>query len=91
MLLVGAAQCYTRGKAGYKSKVLKKRRYGNTAEVITYADKANGRLRRKYYRMVLGQKQKAQCGQNSNRKGTCMFPVGDDDREHWVTTVITPA
>ena len=34
------------------------RQYGNTAQVITYADKANERLRRKYYRMVLTQNKK---------------------------------
>ena len=53
MLLVEAAQNYGRGKPGYKSKQLKKRQEGNPPEVIAYADKANERLRRKYYRMVL--------------------------------------
>ena len=53
-----AAQSYTRGKASYKSKDLKKRQYGNPTEVIAYADKANDRLRRRYYRMVLGQNKK---------------------------------
>ena len=52
-LLVEAAQSYGRGRAGYKSKALKVRQTGNTPEVIAYADKANERLRRKYYRMVL--------------------------------------
>ena len=54
-----AAQSYTRGKAGCKSKELKARQYGNSAQVIAYADKANDRLRRKYCRMVLGQGKKA--------------------------------
>jgi len=58
MLLVEAAQSYTRGKAGSKSKVLRARQYGNPAEVITYADKANDRLRRRYYHMVLKQNKK---------------------------------
>ena len=58
MLLVEAAQSYTRGRAGCKSQTLKARQYGNTAQVITYADKANERLRRKYYRMVLTQNKK---------------------------------
>ena len=53
MLLVEAAQSYSRGKPGYKSKELKKRQEGNPPEVIAYADKANERLRRKYYRLVL--------------------------------------
>lgn len=52
-LLVEAAQSYGRGQAGYKSKELKVRQSGNRAEVIAYADKANERLRRKYYRLVL--------------------------------------
>lgn len=52
-LLIEAAQSYGRGQAGYKSKVLKSRQSGNTAQVIAYADKANERLRRKYYRLVL--------------------------------------
>ena len=55
-LLIEAAQCYTRGTIGYKSKELKKRQAGNTPEVIAYADKANERLRRKFYRMVLKNK-----------------------------------
>ena len=53
MLLVEAAQSYSRGKIGYKSRELKKRQEGNAPEVIAYADKANERLRRKYYQMVL--------------------------------------
>ena len=55
-LLVESAQSYTRGAVGHKSAVLKKRQTGNTPEVIAYADKANERLRRKYYRMVLKNK-----------------------------------
>ena len=52
-LLTEAAQCYGRGRIGYKSRALKARQYGNTPETIGYADKANERLRRKYYHMVL--------------------------------------
>ena len=52
-LLVEAAPSYSRGQIGFKSKVLKARQDGNLSEVIAYADKANERLRRKYYRMVL--------------------------------------
>jgi transposase len=52
-LLVEAAQSYTRGSPGYKSLKLKSRQEGNTPQVIAYADKANERLRRKFYRMVL--------------------------------------
>ena len=54
-LLVEAAQGYVRGQIGYKSAALKQRQAGNSPEVIGYADKANERLRRRYYRMVLSQ------------------------------------
>jgi transposase len=54
LLLMEAAQCYGRGQVGFKSKELKSRQSGNTAEVIAYADRANERLRRRYYKMVLG-------------------------------------
>lgn len=54
LLLTEAAQCYGRGSVGAKSKALKARQAGNAPEVIGYADKANERLRRRYYRMVLG-------------------------------------
>lgn len=53
-LLVEAAQCYSRGQIGHKSVELKKRQQGNSSQVIAYADKANERLRRRYYRMTLG-------------------------------------
>ncbi len=52
-LLIESAQCYGRGRVGYKSKELKDRQYGNSPEVIAYADKGNERLRRRYYKMVL--------------------------------------
>lgn len=52
-LLVESAQSYTRGSIGYKSKDLQLRQNGNTPQVIAYADKANERLRRKFYRMTL--------------------------------------
>jgi transposase len=52
-LLVESAQSYGRGKVGYKSRELLKRQKGNSAKVIAYADRANERLRRKYYQMIL--------------------------------------
>lgn len=52
-LLVEAAQSYAHGAIGFKSKALKARQEGNNPNVIAYADKANERLRRRYYRMVL--------------------------------------
>jgi transposase len=54
LLITEAAQCYGRGQIGFKSKELKSRQSGNLPEVIAYADKANERLRRRYYKMVLG-------------------------------------
>jgi len=52
-LLVEAAQSYTRGAVGHKSVDLKRRQTGNEPQIIAYADKANERLRRKFYRMTL--------------------------------------
>ena len=52
-LLVESAQGYTRGKIGHKSADLKRRQKGNKPQVIAYADKANERLRRKFYRMTI--------------------------------------
>ena len=52
-LLVEAAQSYTRGAVGHKSIALKQRQQGNAPEVIAYADKANERLRRRFYKMTL--------------------------------------
>lgn len=58
-LLVEAAQSYSRGQIGYKSKALKARQKGNASEVIAYADKSNERLRRKYYNMTLRNNKRA--------------------------------
>ena len=52
-LLTESAQGYTKGQIGYKSKALKARQRGNSPDVITYADKANERLRRKFYKLTL--------------------------------------
>lgn len=51
-LLIEAAKGICKGTIGHKSKDLRSRQNGNTAEVIMYADKANKRLRSKYYRMI---------------------------------------
>ena len=48
--LVEAAQSYSRGTPGHKSKLLADRQNGNREEVIRYADHANERLQRKYWR-----------------------------------------
>jgi len=52
-LLIESANSFTRGTVGHKSKRLIAKQYGNTPAVIAYTDKANERLRRKYYRMTL--------------------------------------
>lgn len=52
-LLVEASQAFTRGTIGHKSDELRKRQQGNSPEIIAYADKANERLRRRYYKMTL--------------------------------------
>ncbi len=52
-LMIEAAQSYTRGNIGHKSIALKQRQKGCDPGIIAYADKANERLRRKFYRMTL--------------------------------------
>lgn len=65
-LLVEAAQSYTRGAIGHKSIALKKRQEGCSPEVITYADKANERLRRRFYKLTLSK------GINRNKATTAI-------------------
>jgi len=55
-LLVEAAQSYSRGAAGKKSKALTARQAGNEPRVIAYADRANERLKRKIYRITFKSK-----------------------------------
>lgn len=52
LLLVEAAGGICKGTIGHKSKALRQRQQGNSVEVIAYADKANARLRSKYYRLM---------------------------------------
>lgn len=58
-LLVEAAHSFGRGKIGYKSAELRRRQEGLSPQVVAYADKANERLRRKYYHMTLNNGKKA--------------------------------
>lgn len=51
-LLTESAHCYCRGTITGKSKTLKKRQEGNQQEIIEYADKANERMKRKFYRLI---------------------------------------
>jgi len=75
-LLVEAAQCYTRGQVGFKSKELKRRQSGNSPEVIAYADKANERLRRRYYRMVLRNNKKTNVAKTAIARELACFMWG---------------
>ena len=75
-LLVEASQSCTRGRIGYKSQTLKARQQGNPADIITYADKANERLRRKYYRMVIGQGKKANIAKTAVARELACFIWG---------------
>lgn len=55
-LLIESAQSYGRGVVGYKSKKLKMKQEGNSSKVIAYADRANERLRRKFYKITFQSK-----------------------------------
>ena len=57
-LLIEAAKGICKGAIGHKSKELRSRQKGQEADVIAYADKANTRLRSKYYKMVRHGKKK---------------------------------
>ena len=57
-LLIEAAKGICKGVIGYKSKELRSRQNGQAADVIAYADKANTRLRSKYYKMIRHGKKK---------------------------------
>ena len=54
-LLTESVQGFPRS-ACKKSKELLRRQSGNTEEIIAYADKANERLRKRYYRLVIHNK-----------------------------------
>ena len=77
MLLIEAAQCYSRcHQAGFKSKELKARQAGNTPQVIAYADKANERLRRRFYKMVLGKSKKHNVAKSAVARELACFMWG---------------
>ncbi len=76
LLLTEAAQCYSRGAIGHKSKALKERQEGNTPGVIAYADKANERLKRRYYKMVLGKGKKANVAKTAIARELACFMWG---------------
>lgn len=64
--IVEAAQSYIRGAIGHKSVALKKRQEGYSPNVIAYADKANERLRRRFYKLILSR------GVNRNKATTAI-------------------
>ena len=47
-----AAGGICKGAVGHKSKDLRARQAGNSGEVTAYADKANERLRSRYYKFI---------------------------------------
>ena len=51
-LLIETAKGICKGAIGHKSKELRSRQNGQSTEIIAYADKANTRLRSKYYKMI---------------------------------------
>jgi len=57
-LLIEAAKGICKGTIGHKSNELRSRQRGQSADVIAYADKANRRLRSKYYRMIRHEKKR---------------------------------
>ena len=57
-LLVEASHGICKGVVGQKSRTLIARQKGNTAAVIAYADAANRRLRKKYYRLMNREKKR---------------------------------
>ena len=57
-LLTEATRGICKGTIGHKSKELRSRQSGQSAAVIAYADRANTRLRSKYYKMTRHGKKK---------------------------------
>lgn len=51
-LLIESAGGICKGAVGHKSKDLRQRQNGNPADVIAYADKANTRMRSRYYKLI---------------------------------------
>ena len=75
-LLIESAQCLARGRIGYKSKALKAKQYGNPASVIAYADKANERLRRRFYHLTLKLNKKRNIAIAAVARELCCFIWG---------------
>lgn len=78
-LLVESANSYSRGVVGKKSKVMKDKQGGNSPEIIAYADKANERLHRKFYKIAIRSKKNVA---KTAIAESYMFRLGDDDQSH---------
>ena len=70
-LLIEASKGICKGAIGQKSKELRSRQLGNSAEVIAYADKGNVRLRSRYYRYIRLGKKKNVAGAAVARELAC--------------------
>ena len=81
-LRVEAAQSYTRGTIGHKSVVLKERQKNCSPEVVAYADKANERLRRKFYRMTLQKNINRNVAATAVARELACFIWGHEHRQH---------
>ena len=71
-ILVEAAQGICKGRTGFKSKNLAARQKSNDPAVIAYADKANERMRRKYYRLLYKGKQRNSAVTSFVRELACL-------------------
>ena len=75
-LITEAAQCYGRGSTGYKSKELQRRQNRCSKQVIAYADKANERLRRRFYHLILHREMKHNVAKCAIARELCCFIWG---------------
>jgi transposase len=75
-LLIETSQSFCKGQIGHKSKALKERQSGNSPEALAYADKANERLRRKYYRLTLHNGKKANVAKTAVARELACFIWG---------------
>lgn len=75
-LLAESSQCFGRGQVGYKSRELIAKQKGNDSKTIAYADRANERLRRKYYHMILGKNKKTNVAKTAVARELACFMWG---------------
>ncbi len=76
-------QAYTRSGIRHKSVALKKRQEENAPQVIAYIDKANKRLRKRFYKMTKNKRLNRNVAtNNSNRAGTGLLYAGAYGRQY---------